>query len=375
MTAAKARNSLDTGASLAPDSSATPSSAMERKMKARKAFTLIELLVVIAIIAILAAILMPAIGKARSMARAASCLSNLRNTGVALQMYSTTNNGMLPTAYHYVNGDGSSGGYYHWTAALDPALYPGEVDDSPCEYTRTTKQYVCPGHTVGGFAPTNFSVEWIPNAPAGQVPQNDDVNDKQAPRLSYVANEIMMPRKKFNTAHDLRFADGLESAGTAKLVLVMSDEVLEPANTILVGEFSESANCIYGNSYGGGMAYKSHRPTNALKVAPYDPGDGSSIEIFDGETYDTWQGNSVYMLNSDEAMTAIEDVLADPDAGPDSHHISYINPEAHIGGSNYLFVDGHAALHSLQETVDPNAFMWGDKVYSLYDKPEIERQP
>lgn len=53
----------------------------------RKGFTLIELLVVIAIIAILAAILMPVFAQAREKARTISCLSNLKNTGMAMLMY------------------------------------------------------------------------------------------------------------------------------------------------------------------------------------------------------------------------------------------------------------------------------------------------
>ena len=55
--------------------------------KSIKAFTLIELLVVIAIIAIIAAILFPVFSQARERARQASCLSNVKQTGLALLMY------------------------------------------------------------------------------------------------------------------------------------------------------------------------------------------------------------------------------------------------------------------------------------------------
>ncbi len=61
-----------------------------------KHFTLIELLVVIAIIAILAAMLLPALQKARQTAAGAKCMSSLKQVGTFFAMYTGDNNGFMP---------------------------------------------------------------------------------------------------------------------------------------------------------------------------------------------------------------------------------------------------------------------------------------
>lgn len=83
-------------------------------------FTLVEMLVVTALMAILAAMLLPAVGRARSTARAVHCVSNVRQLGLGLQMYSDSDlRGRLPV-------DPLSDGAPAWVYSLEPHL--GSVD-------------------------------------------------------------------------------------------------------------------------------------------------------------------------------------------------------------------------------------------------------
>ncbi|HZQ48385.1 MAG TPA: prepilin-type N-terminal cleavage/methylation domain-containing protein [Verrucomicrobiae bacterium] len=104
----------------------------------RRGFTLIELLVVLAIIAILAALLLPALAKAREKGRQASCVNSVRQQAFAIFMYADDHGNILPpAAYNDANGN-----EIDWPTVLDPYLnYVAKVHICPTDRYSQVNSY------------------------------------------------------------------------------------------------------------------------------------------------------------------------------------------------------------------------------------------
>jgi len=131
-------------------------------MKTR--FTLIELLVVIAIIAILAAMLLPALSAARARARSASCISNLKQLGLAAAMYSGANQDYILPATSAAVGNNTNTGGRPWPYLL--ASYMGldiPAGSTETDFTAFTKlktpAFQCPSTNELGNNAISYCIE------------------------------------------------------------------------------------------------------------------------------------------------------------------------------------------------------------------------
>jgi len=155
----------------------------EEPVPARRAFTLIELLVVVAIVAILAAILMPVFVQAREKARATDCVSNLRQIGIAAQMYFTDHEGQL--FFHHAGLD-----EIYWKDELGPYMKNQRIgicrsDPATALVNPNSGRIERPSYLLNAYFTHNFP----PEDESDPNPRNKYVQDD--PRMVSAAETIL----------------------------------------------------------------------------------------------------------------------------------------------------------------------------------------
>ncbi len=165
----------------------------------RRGFTLIELLVVIAIIAILAAILFPVFARAREKARQTSCLSNLKQIGLAVLMYAQDYDERYNLAY-----TATDDGTMHWPILLEP-------------YHKNVEIYECPSDP-DPWSRGDYLLSYIANYGLfrpGTVPDGYTVTVIKMASITRPAETIAIAENADGSGADAQYTYGTHGAGVS----------------------------------------------------------------------------------------------------------------------------------------------------------------
>ncbi len=172
-------------------------------MMKRKAFTLVELLVVIGIIALLISILLPALNKARESANNVKCISNLRQIGLATQMYTQAHKGTFPVHLEWTGGTNAY--FANWDRLIAPYLGIKNISmtaNSTNPPTTEAKVLRCPSDNTieppAGFFKRSYVMNAVRTPPTSR-PEDGLILGRTAWQANVAAPKITQVRKPTET--------------------------------------------------------------------------------------------------------------------------------------------------------------------------------
>jgi prepilin-type N-terminal cleavage/methylation domain-containing protein/prepilin-type processing-associated H-X9-DG protein len=235
-------------------------------MSKHKAFTLIELLVVIAIIAILAAILFPVFAQAREKARQTSCLSNMKQLGLALQMFAQDHDEYLPKAWFNDEPDTSCPqcwGYKDPMWGWDYVLLP---------YVKNKQIYQCPSDSES-YPRGLWNDGWsnLPDKPdADNIPGSYRINISDYPNGPWNALKLAALEKPAEAIQIVESVPGVNNWEW---------------HQVATWEADPGYVCI---DFTANVGYNRHNKTSGTSIAQRNQG-GSNYVFADGHAkYMTW---------------------------------------------------------------------------------------